>query len=247
MRRLTVTATGEEFFELNKAEPGAVLSTKNHTGGIDGSEDHGDGKIFSCPDSKRCPVKTIKAYLSHLNPEVDALFQRPKDASVRFSPEEDSIWFERKVLGHNTLENMLKNITQRAGIQPYFTNHSLRATTVTVLSSVNVETRQIKAVTGHKSEASIESYCERPTLRQFQHMSSALTSFIHGKENTLPEQAASSFSTSTTSGSTKAVPSTPAEVQFQVVFFFNWDIVPSFKIMFYKYTPNLAIKVSVFS
>ena len=46
------------------------------------------------PGSKRFPVKTIKAYLSHLNPEVDALFQRPKDASVRFSPEEDSIWFE---------------------------------------------------------------------------------------------------------------------------------------------------------
>ncbi|CAH3176305.1 unnamed protein product [Porites lobata] len=158
MLRLPVTATGEEFFELNKAEPGAVLSTKNHMGGIDGSEDYGDGKIFSCPGSKRCPVKTIKAYLSHLNPEVDALFQRPKDVSVRFSPEEDSIWFERKVLGHNTLENMLKNMTQRAGIQPYSTNHSLRATTVTVLSSVNVETQQIKAVTGHKSKASIESY-----------------------------------------------------------------------------------------
>ena len=116
---LTVTATGEEFFEPNKAEPAPVLSTKNHTGGIDGIEDHGDGKIFSCPGSKRCPVKTIKAYLSHLNPEVDALFQRPKDTSVRFSPEEDSIWFERKVLGHNTLENILKNMTQKAGIQPY--------------------------------------------------------------------------------------------------------------------------------
>ena len=82
------------------------------------------------PGSKRFPVKTIKAYLSHLNPEVDALFQWPKDASVSFSPEEDSIWFERKVLGHNTLENVLKNMTQRAGIQPYFRNHSLRATTV---------------------------------------------------------------------------------------------------------------------
>ena len=67
-------------------------------------------------------------------------------------------------------------------------------------------------MTGRNSKVSIESYCERPTVRQFQHMSSALTSFIHGKENTLPEQAASSSSTSTTSGSTKAVPSTPAEV-----------------------------------
>ena len=144
MLRLTVTATGEEFFELNKAEPGAVLSTNNYTGGIDGSEDQGDGKIFSYSGSKRCPVKTIKAYLSRLNPEVHALFQRPKDVSVRFSPEEDRIWFELKVLGRNTLENMLKNMTQRAGIHPYFTNHSLRATAVTVLSSVNVKTRQIK-------------------------------------------------------------------------------------------------------
>ena len=96
------------------------------------------------PRFQKMPVKNIKAYLSRLNPEVDALFQRPKDASVRFSPEEDSIWFERKVLGHNTLENMLKNMTQRVGIHPYFTNHSLRATAVTVLSSVNMKTRQIK-------------------------------------------------------------------------------------------------------
>ena len=60
MLRLTVTATGEEFFELNKAEPGAVLSTKNHTGGIDGSEDHGDGKIFSCPVPKDSRFRRLK-------------------------------------------------------------------------------------------------------------------------------------------------------------------------------------------
>ena len=147
-------------------------------------------EIFSSPGSKRCPVQTIKSYLSHLNPEVEFLFQRPQTESTRFNSEEDSVWFERKVLGHNTLENMLKNMSQRAGIQPYFTNHSLRATTVTILSSENVETRQIKAVTGHKSDARIQSYCERPTLHQFQHMSSAaLTSFIDRKENTPPRAA----------------------------------------------------------
>ena len=155
MLRLAVTAACEEYFELNKEEPGAVLSTKNHTGGLEGSEELADGKIFSSPGSKRCSVQTIKSYLSHLNPEVEFLFQRPKAESTRFNPEEDSVWFERKVLGHDTLENMLKTMSQRAGIQPYFTNHSLRATTVTVLSSENVETRQIKAVTGHKSDASI--------------------------------------------------------------------------------------------
>ena len=67
-------------------------------------------------------------------------------------PTKDEVWFDRNVSGRNTLENMLKNMTQRAVNQLYFTNHSLRATTVTILSSLKVETRQIKSVTGHKSE-----------------------------------------------------------------------------------------------
>jgi len=33
MPRLAVTASGEEYFEVNKEEPDAMLSTKNHTGG----------------------------------------------------------------------------------------------------------------------------------------------------------------------------------------------------------------------
>lgn len=105
---------------------------------------------------------------------------------------------------------MLKNMSQRAGIQPYFTNHSLRATTVTILSSENVETRQIKAVTGHKSDASIESYCERPTLHQLQHMSSALTCFIDRKENTPPKAASSSSASESKRGAMAR--STPSEV-----------------------------------
>ena len=38
MLRLVPVANGEEFFELNRNEPGAVLTSKNHTGGLDGSE-----------------------------------------------------------------------------------------------------------------------------------------------------------------------------------------------------------------
>ena len=97
----------------------------------------------------------------------------------------------------------MRNMTERAGILPYYTNHSLRATTVTVLSSNNVETRQIKAVTGHKGDT---SYCERPSLHQFKSMSSALTSFIHGSENTPPASTSSNptASTATQSGNSAA-------------------------------------------
>lgn len=197
MLRLMKTADGEEFFELNKSEPGAVLTSKNHTGGLDGTEDHSDGKIFALATSRRCPVEVLKLYLSHLNPNSEALFQRPKDlSSAKFNPTTDDIWYERRQLGHNTLENMLRKMTEKAGIVPYLTNHSLRATTVTVLSANNIETRKIKAITGHKSDTSVESYCQRPTLDQFKQMSSALTSFISGKES--PETSLSVPSTSTT-------------------------------------------------
>ena len=60
-------------------------------------------------------------------------------------------------LGVNILDSMLKLMSFRTGIQPHLTNHCLRATSVTVLSDNNCETRHIKSVTGHKSDNSIES------------------------------------------------------------------------------------------
>lgn len=195
MLRLVPAANGEEFFELNRNEPGAVLASKNHTGGLDSSDDPSDGKIFPQANSRRCPVEVLKVYLSHLNPNLDALFQKPKDlGSAKFNPAKENIWYESECkLGHNTLENLLKKMTERAGVEPYLTNHSLRATTVTVLSAKNVETRQIKAITEHKSDTRIESYCERPTLNQFKQMSAALTSFIYGEESPTTSGAVTGF------------------------------------------------------
>ena len=187
MLRLVTTANGEEYFELNKKEAGTVLTSKNHPGGLEATEDHSDGKIFYRPGSPCCQVALIKAYLSHLNPENDALFQRPKELSSKFSPETCIVWYSARKLGHNTLENMLKIITTRAEISPYLTNHSLRATTVTVQSSNNIETRKIKAITSHRSDTSIKSYCERPTLNQFKDMSKALSSYVKGDEISQPQ------------------------------------------------------------
>ena len=61
---------------------------------------------------------------------------------------------------------------------PPLTNHSIRATSVTVLSAANYESRHIKAITGHQSEASIETgYSNTPTFHQFKAMSNAIADF----------------------------------------------------------------------
>lgn len=108
MLSLRKNSNGNEYFELNKSAPGTVLTSKNHTGGLEGTEDHSDGKIFAKPGSPRCPVQVIKAFLLHLNPDINALFQKPRSLSMKFNPESCMVWYEARKLGHNTLDNMLK-------------------------------------------------------------------------------------------------------------------------------------------
>ena len=221
MLALRMTPQGEGYFELNRQFPGAVPATKNHQGGLSDAEDESDAKIFSAPDHPRCPVKTIKNYLSHLNLRLDALFQRPREVRS-FNPDEDKVWFCNAPLELNTLNTMMKSMSSRAGIQPHLTNHCLRATSVTVLSDRNCETRHIRSVTGHKSDQSIESYNERPSLEQQRMMSNVLSTLLHSSEAS--HQSSSSAcsadkenATATKPGntSTTAIQATPASVFVQ--------------------------------
>jgi hypothetical protein len=52
----------------------------------------------------------------------------------------------------------MKTIAEAAGCIKKYTNHSLRATTVTVLDRAGFESRDIMSVTGHKSESSLKHY-----------------------------------------------------------------------------------------
>ena len=180
---LRSTPDGKDFFELNREVAGSVLATKNHQGGLYDPEDKSDGKIYSIPDSPTCPVQTIKNYLKHLNPTCDSLFQRPKDANANKFDVNNLIWYANSPVGERTLGNLLRVMTKRAGIEPPSTNHSIRATSVTVLANANVETRLIKSITGHKSDTSIESYSSWPSSSQQEVMSSILSNYLSQNES----------------------------------------------------------------
>ena len=83
------------------------------------------------------------------------------------------------------LDNMMEEMSKRAGIEPYLTNHCLRATSVTVFSNHNCETRHIKSKTGQKSDQAVESYNERPSMEQQQKMSLVLSNFIGNASSSL--------------------------------------------------------------
>ena len=133
--------------------------------------------MFESKGLAHCPVAVVKAYLSHWNPKREALFQKPL-SGAKFNPSSDVIWYSTVPLGHNTIGHMMKNMSVWAGINPLFPNHYIRSTTVNTLSSRNMKNRHIKAVTGHKSDGSFESYKDRLTF-EFQDMSSAITEFVH--------------------------------------------------------------------
>ena len=92
MLALRATPQGEEYFELNREFPGPLPATTNHQGGLSDTEDESDVKIFAVPESTKCRVQTIKNYLSHLNPKLDCLFQRRREARA-FKPGEDKVWY----------------------------------------------------------------------------------------------------------------------------------------------------------
>ena len=189
MLSLRKTPQGVEHYELNRSQPGSLPATKNHQGGLADAEDESDVKIFSVPGFERCSVKMLKNYLGHFNPTSDALFQRPTDGqSKKFNPEDDKIWFCSAPPGTTMLDNMMKEMSKQAGIEPHLTNHCLRATFVTVLSDHNCKTRHIKSITGHKSDQAVESYNERPSMKQQQQMSLVLSDLLQGKENEVQQQ-----------------------------------------------------------
>ena len=194
---LRTTPNGRRYYEINpRSVAGALPSTKNHQGGIQDDEDESDAKMFELPGSARCPVQIVRNYLLHLNPDADYFYQKPRALSAgKFNPEVDPIWFCNSPLGERPLGEMMKKMTSKAGISPYLTNHCIRATTVTVLGEENIEARRIRAVTGHKSDASIDSYNSRPSLQQFQQMSNIISSFVSGQEESTDAAMAASTAT----------------------------------------------------
>jgi hypothetical protein len=141
---LRSTAEGKQYLELNREAAGSFPSTKNHQAGLTDVEDESDGKIFAKQDSRFCPVKTIQNYLEHLNPNCEALFQRPKIRQVHGNRQ--IVWYCNSPVGESTLGNMLREMTTRAGIHLPLTNHCIRATSVTALSEAHVETRHITKI-----------------------------------------------------------------------------------------------------
>lgn len=162
----------------------------------------------------RCPVVAVKTYLTKQNKQCQALWQKPKNhKAMKLSPAED-VWYCNALPGMHRLENLLCEMSKKAGLATIYTSHCLRANSVTFLKASRLENVRAKSVTGHKSNSAIESFHKRPTLEQQVQSSAIVSNFVAGsmqchvskeralieiQQNQLMEQSGSQVQTTSTS------------------------------------------------
>ena len=66
--------------------------------------------IMEHKNSDLCPVKSFQAYLTHLHPNAEFLFQKPK---YRINTKYENIWHEKNPVGEGKLGEFFKTISTR--------------------------------------------------------------------------------------------------------------------------------------
>ena len=154
--------------------------TKNYTGIT--NENEGDGARMYETGTKMCPVASFEKYLKKRNPACDALLQYPRNSFC----DDDVCWFENRPLGKNSIGEFLSKLSKEANLSDVYTNHCIRATTITLLNDVGFKDRDIISVSGHRNEKSLASYVSdtKPDVKR--KMSGVLSSAVCNNNALVP-------------------------------------------------------------
>ena len=129
-------------------------ASKNHRDDKDAAY---GGVMPSFPSSDLCPVKSFTKYLNCLHPGCTSLWQRPKDSFA----DDDQTWYYKSPIGFNKLSSLMPDLSKKLKLSKVYTNHSIRSTSIDILSNAYFNPYLIMSVSGHKSVSSAQSYASR--------------------------------------------------------------------------------------
>ena len=110
-------------------------------------------------------MQIFSFYLDKLNENQIDLWQRAKQKVKN----EDPVWYDNAPLGRDTLNNIMKDLFNLAGLSQIYRNHSIRSTAITKLDENDIKARHIQAISSHKCESSLKTYSKRcPTAKKCQ-------------------------------------------------------------------------------
>ena len=132
----------------------------------------------------------FRFYTSKLHPACHFLWQKPCQGEVFYA---DTEWYERRRVGHHTLESLMKTLINNASLEcKMYTNHSIRATVIGMLDDKGFEARHITAISSHKNESTIKTYSKKCPEEKKKEMYDALNEQIIPKKS--KKQASSTLS-----------------------------------------------------
>ena len=123
-------------------------------------------KTCSFSGNPNCPVATFELYLSKLHPNCEALWH---------SVDNDGFWYANAPVGKNTLGSMMTTISKWGKLSKIYSNHSIRATSITIMDECGIASRHIMKVSGHKSETSLKSYTQNISVIKKKEISATLS------------------------------------------------------------------------
>ena len=85
-------------------------------------------RAYALPGSEWCIVKLLDTYLSLLPPNSPHFYIR---ALEEFPSNPKKCCMTNQRVGINMLKNILSDLSEKAGLEVHYTNHSLRATAIT--------------------------------------------------------------------------------------------------------------------
>ena len=95
---------------------------------------------------------------------------------------ENAVWYENRPLGVNKLGEMMKTVSVGAKLSRIYTNHSVRASAITMLSDAYVPDRHIMFISGHSSEQSIAHFSSRPSVSQLESVSDTISNALQNHQ-----------------------------------------------------------------
>ena len=174
--KLKKTSTGVEFLEYGERQ------TKTRLGDDTNDVRPIAPKMFSLPNSDRCPVLTYKVfaekrptqmnfdkapfYLAVNNIKTDSLDKKP--------------WFKQSPVGVNKLNSIMKVMSEKAELnKPRLKNHSGRKTMMQTLVNEEIPPTDIIQLSGHRNLQSVNNYATVSEKQQMK-MSRTLSAFTTG-------------------------------------------------------------------
>ena len=169
-----------EFLSKNNQNRFKDINSKNKT-----------ARAYAIPGSERCLVKLLDFYLPLLPPGSPYFYMQGLDA---FPSDPAKSAFKKQRVGVNMLKNMLSELSRMSGVGVHYTNHSLRATSITRMFNNGIPEKVIAETSGHKSAKALQCY-ERTSSVQQQAVTASINVDANPESSHVPKGGASpSFS-----------------------------------------------------